>query len=118
MSTKSSGIETIACTRGQRFLLSLDMSLTSLLRYILLGLSLLLWGCSSPRLMMPTPNVLLTDPDDAFQNLSTPQKNTEVELLYFTDRAPEQDSAGKLVYGYERSGSIGFGSAVVKLAKI
>lgn len=90
---------------------------TVLLRCMILGLSLLLWGCSSPRLMMPTPNVLLTTPEDTYQNLSSPQKTPEVELLYFTDRAAEQDSAGNLAYGYERSASIGFGNAVVKLGE-
>ncbi len=65
--------------------------------------------------MMPTPNVVLTTPDDPYQNLSSPQKGTDVQLLYFTDRGPEQNSAGVLTYGYERSSSIGFGTAMVKL---
>lgn len=91
------------------------MSRTALFRCLIFGLSLFLWGCSSARLMMPTPNVLLTAPDDPYQNLSSPQKSTDVQLLYFTDRAHEYNSAGALAYGYERSGSIAFGTAVVEL---
>lgn len=91
------------------------MSRKALLHCLIIGLPLLLWSCSSARLMMPTPNVLLTEPDKPYQNLSSPQKSTEVQLLYFTDRVPEHNSAGILTYGYERSGSIAFGTAAVEL---
>ena len=75
------------------------LSQTFLLLFMIVGLSLALGGCSKPRLMMPTPNVLLTTLDNAKQNLSAPQMSPEVDLLYFTDRVSEQNSAGTLTYG-------------------
>jgi len=80
-----------------------------------LALVLILTGCAGARVMMPTPNVYL-DPDRDFYGDLDPQlKTTEVPLFYVTDRAPEQDKDGNLRYGWERSASVGFGSAVVDL---
>ena len=82
---------------------------------ILIGMVMLLWGCGGPRLMMPTPNVYLNGEQDSFNNLPEDLKRTEVKLFYVTDRAPEQDGEGKLRYGYGRSSSLAFGTAVVDL---
>ena len=38
-------------------------------------------------------------------------------MFYVTDRAPEKDENGKLVYGYGRSASLAFGSTVVDLGE-
>lgn len=76
---------------------------------------LLLWGCSGARLMMPTPNVHLNADQDSYHNLAEELKSTEVKLFYITDRRPEQDDEGKLRYGYGRSASLAFGTAVVDL---
>jgi esterase/lipase superfamily enzyme len=66
-------------------------------------------------MMMPTPNVHL-DPDrDFYGDLHQDLQSTEVPLFYITDRAPEEDEEGNLHYGYARSASVGFGSAVVDL---
>jgi esterase/lipase superfamily enzyme len=65
--------------------------------------------------MMPTPNVLLEPNRDFYSELPEELKSTEVQLLYVTDRAPETDQNGELHYGYERSASLGFGTAVVDL---
>jgi esterase/lipase superfamily enzyme len=42
-------------------------------------------------------------------------RTPEVDILYVTDRRPEQDEAGKLRYGYGRSKSVAFGSVVVDI---
>ncbi len=81
----------------------------------LLGLVLLLTGCSTARVMMPTPNVYLEPERDVYADLATPLQSTEVPLFYVTDRAPEQDEEGNLRYGSGRSASLAFGTTVVDL---
>ena len=77
----------------------------------------LMTGCAGARVLMPTPNLNL-DPDrDFYGDLHQQLKTTEVPLFYATDRAPEQDPEGRLRYGYERSPSLAFGSAVVDLGE-
>ena len=83
----------------------------------LLTLALLLTGCSTARLMMPTPNVHLDPERDAFADLAAPLQSTEVKLFYVTDRAPERDEQGNLHYGSGRSASLAFGTAVVNLGR-
>ena len=80
-----------------------------------LGVALLMTGCSTARLMMPTPNVHLDTGRDYYANLAPELQDTEVPLFYITDRAPEQDEEGGLHYGYRRSTSLAFGTAVVDL---
>jgi esterase/lipase superfamily enzyme len=72
-------------------------------------------GCAGARAMMPTPNVHLDPQRDFYGGLDRELQTTEVPLFYVTDRAPEPDRDGKLRYGYERSASLGFGSAAVDL---
>ena len=83
----------------------------------LLTLALLLTGCSTARLMMPTPNVHLDPERDAFADLAAPLQSTDVKLFYVTDRAPERDEQGNLYYGSGRSASLAFGTAVVNLGR-
>ena len=83
--------------------------------WCLVAVVLILAGCSGPRTMMPTPNVHLDPQRDYFADLARELKSTEVPLFYVTDRAPEQDEKGNLRYGYERSASLAFGTAVVDL---
>ena len=98
------------------------MEIQSIMRavaYILgsgfLGVALMMTGCSTARLMMPTPNVHLDTGRDYYANLAPELQDTEVPLFYITDRAPEQDEEGRLRYGYRRSASLAFGTAVVDL---
>ena len=65
--------------------------------------------------MMPTPNLHLNPERDFYGGLRRELESTEVPLFYVTDRAPEQDQEGELRYGYGRSASLAFGSAVVDL---
>ena len=77
-----------------------------------------LWGCGTgPRQMMPTPNVYLTDEGQHYQDLNPELQSSEVRLFYITDRTPEQDEQGNLRYGYGRSSSVAFGTAVVDLGE-
>jgi len=82
---------------------------------VLIALLLVLTGCSSARVMMPTPNVYLDTERDFFAGIHRELQSTEVPLFYVTDRAPEQDQEGNLRYGYERSASMAIGTAVVDL---
>ena len=83
----------------------------------LVCLALLLAGCSGARKMMPTPNVHLDENRDFYGSLDPKLKSTEVPLFFITDRSPEQDEEGNLRYGYGRSNSLAFGSAVVDLGR-
>ena len=77
---------------------------------------LTLAGCAGgPRVMMPTPTVYLDPGQDVYANLASPLKSTEVRLFFITDRTPERDEKGNLGYGYRRSNSLAFGSAIVDL---
>ena len=75
-------------------------------------MALLLAGCSGSRLLMPTPNVHLDEAGDTYRELAPPLKTTEVPLYYVTDRVPQRDEEGRLRYGYGRSDSLAFGTAV------
>jgi esterase/lipase superfamily enzyme len=66
--------------------------------------------------MMETPNIHLDPNRDFYGDLHEDLKSTEVPLFYVTDRAPEEnEECCGLQYGYERSSSLAFGSAVVDL---
>jgi len=80
-------------------------------------LALLLTACAGPRKMMPTPNVHLDQKRDFFGELHPSLKSTEVPLFFITDRSPEQDEQGNLRYGYGRTNSLAFGTAVVNLGR-
>jgi esterase/lipase superfamily enzyme len=79
------------------------------------ALCLFLAGCAGARVMMPTPNVHLDPSRDFYTEIHPELKRTEVRLFYITDRAPEQTEDSEVRYGYQRSASLGFGSAVVDL---
>ncbi len=65
--------------------------------------------------MMPTPNVYADDHAPLFVSLPEHHKSNEVELVFLTDRTPENDETGKLTYGYGRSNSLAMGTVVVNL---
>ncbi len=75
-------------------------------------------GCTNTtRPLMRTPALYQTDTGGAALFAETPRerRTVELELLYITDRAPETDSQSDLPYGEERSRSLIFGTAVVKM---
>jgi len=78
---------------------------------------LLLAACSSQRFMMPTPTVYVDSGTETYEVLPQELKSTQVPLFYVTDRVAEKDENGQLKYGYGRSPSLAFGSAVVDLGE-
>jgi len=83
----------------------------------IISTTLLLAACSGPRVMMPTPNEALDDDTSAYQALHPDLKSTQVPVFYVTDRVPEKDDKGNLVYGYQRSPSLAFGTTVVDIGE-
>jgi esterase/lipase superfamily enzyme len=75
----------------------------------------LLLGCSGQRKMMPTPNIYINSNLGLYEDLAPDLKTSEVPVFYVTDRVPEKDENGKLVYGYGRSPSLAFGKALIGL---
>jgi esterase/lipase superfamily enzyme len=89
--------------------------IANLTRLVALISCVLLAGCSTARLMMPTPNLYINSKTDLYTDLAKELKGNEVELLYLTDRLAEQDEAGELRFGYGRSHSLSFGTVPVDL---
>ncbi|MCE9620578.1 MAG: alpha/beta hydrolase [Planctomycetes bacterium] len=73
-------------------------------------------GCSNKIQLMPTPNLYLAGDVDPFPNVPPEFQNNKVDVLYFTDRAPEidPDSVNGRKYGYVRSRSVAFGVSQVE----
>jgi len=72
-------------------------------------------GCS--RQMMPTPNLYSYQKDDAFDHVPAEHRNNTVDVLYVTDRAQSGTNKKGPTYGYGRSPSLAFGSAVVEIGR-
>jgi esterase/lipase superfamily enzyme len=65
---------------------------------------------------MPAPNVYQGyNAPELFVDLPEELKTSQADLLYVTDRKPETNEEGELIYGYGRSLSLAFGSAVVAI---
>ncbi len=77
---------------------------------------LFLAGCAGPRPLMPVPNLYIgEDAPELFTALPSELQDNRIDLLYVTDRVPETDDDGALTYGYGRSRSVAFGSAIVTI---
>ena len=61
---------------------------------------LLLAACTDARSLMPTPALYAVQGKPLFGRELADLADTEVELFYFTDRAPEQDEQGRLCLLY------------------
>ena len=72
-------------------------------------------GCSSSHKLMPTPNIYLQENEYPADRVPPHLQANKVDLLYFTDRAPERNDLNELSYGVNRSASMAFGSAVVEI---
>ena len=67
---------------------------------------------------MPTPNVYIgAEQAKIYQDVPAELQNNKVDLLYVTDRMPEKNDNDELFYGFGRSPSLAFGSAVVEIGK-
>jgi len=65
---------------------------------------------------MPVPNLYIGEgAPELFTALPSELQDNRVDLLYVTDRVPETDDDGLLTYGYGRSRSVAFGSAIVTI---
>ncbi len=79
--------------------------------------AIVLAGCAG-RPLMPTPNVYHgAEEDTVYPELPVEHKSNTVDLLYVSDRKPEIDDNGELFYGYGRSPSVAFGSAIVLIGE-
>jgi esterase/lipase superfamily enzyme len=78
------------------------------------GMAIAIAGCQTQ--LMPTPNIYASGEYELYPaDLDPALRSSEIELLYFTDRAPEQGKDGRLEYGWGRSRSGVFGSFVVEI---
>ncbi len=66
---------------------------------------------------MPTPNLYADALQDPFEHVPTALQTNPLEVLYATDRVPENVEEGPLVYGSMRSMSWAFGISRVTLGK-
>lgn len=84
---------------------------------VLFIMVLVVAGCSTQRKLIPTPNLYTIADQPLFENLAPELQTNQIDLLYVTDRNPEKDSSGQLNYGFKRSSSLAFGSAVVEFGE-
>jgi esterase/lipase superfamily enzyme len=78
-------------------------------------LSLLCAGCGSSPALMPTPSIYTIPGFDPFASVPPAQRSNKVEMLYVTDREPEEGSTPEnRRYGYGRSRSKAFGVATLQ----
>jgi esterase/lipase superfamily enzyme len=86
---------------------------------LICGLSvsiLFISACSSQQALMPTPNVYKgVDAKTLFSDVPDSLKGHEIDLFYVTDRKPEKDENGQLIYGFQRSDSLAFGTTTISL---
>ncbi len=81
---------------------------------VLAGLVLLLAGCAVREVMLaPPPNLYLEGRNYPVDQVPEVLRNVSPLMFYVTDRAPEE-TAGKLVYGTERSNSMALGAVRVQ----
>ncbi|MDT8376121.1 MAG: alpha/beta hydrolase [Mariprofundaceae bacterium] len=64
---------------------------------------------------MPTPTLYTAQQSVLFNQLPGELQGNSVDLLYVTDRTPQRDRQGRLMYSAGRSTSLAFGSAMVSL---
>ena len=80
-------------------------------------LASLVAACATSRPLMPTPSVYADQNWSAFSDVPASLRTPDVDLLYATDRKPEEGESSHLPYGFRRSGSLAFGSVKVNLGR-
>ena len=78
-------------------------------------LAVLLTGCASGRPLMLAPIVYAVENLTPFGATAPAARTNTIDVLYVTDRAPTTREDGMLDYGIERSLSVAYGSAVVRI---
>ena len=71
-------------------------------------------GCATGHPLMPTPNLFERGGGYPQDQVAPSARDTRVDLLYVTDRAPETVE-GALAYGSGRSASAAYGSVTVEI---
>ena len=69
------------------------------------------------RELIPSPNLYVLAEDDPYESVPEHFRTNEVDVLYVTDRVRADKERGGIAYGYERSYSLGYGSAAVRIGK-
>jgi esterase/lipase superfamily enzyme len=87
---------------------------SSTLRRAAAAALLALAGCANRIPLMPTPNLYAGGQVDPFPDVPAAFQNNKVDVLYFTDRAPEGETPAGRQYGYGRSRSVAFGVSEVE----
>ena len=67
--------------------------------------------------MIASPNLYVLAEDDPYESVPEHFRTNEVDVLYVTDRVRADKERGGIAYGYERSYSLGYGSAAVRIGK-
>jgi esterase/lipase superfamily enzyme len=75
-------------------------------------------GCGGKPQLMPTPNVYAGGGSAPFADVPPALQSNTVEVLYLTDRAPEEGSTPQQPnYGHKRSRSVAFGVCEVRFGE-
>src|SRR5271170_768807 len=72
-------------------------------------------GCQSGLELMSTPNLYADSKSDPFANVPPDLRSNKVDVLYLTDRKPDNNSPDDPHYGYGRSRSVAFGVSTVEI---
>ncbi len=78
---------------------------------------LLLSGCATDRLLMPTPKLYGLGLFSPYGQLDASLKSTVADVLYVTDRSPETTEDGGFGYGTGRSPSLAYGLVKVRIGE-
>jgi len=85
-------------------------------RTLLVTGALLLGGCATERVLMPTPNIYASGLEQPFADtLDDELRTAQVTIAYATDRSVETRPDGRLDYGIGRSFSLAVGLATVDI---
>lgn len=86
------------------------------LRWMFVSLAVLsLQGIGCQPELMKTPNLYRTPESDPFAQVPPALQTNTVEVVFGTDRRPEQTGEGKLGFSYERSRSLMVGACTVEI---
>lgn len=72
-------------------------------------------GCASKNALIPTPHLYTIGDQPLFEELVPELKSNQLDVLYVTDRKPENDKSGTINYGNKRSNSLAYGSAIIAM---
>jgi esterase/lipase superfamily enzyme len=79
---------------------------------------LMVGGCSSSEtLLMPTPHIYAQPDVKPFADVPPNLQSNQVEVLYLTDREPENSPTEPPRYGFKRSRSVAFGVSHLEIGK-